>query len=65
MNASDEHQVVDIIPSKSKLFVSKAKFIKLDQPLTNNPNMGVFVQGHASIVIQDPLRVKVLSSFLS
>jgi NADPH:quinone reductase-like Zn-dependent oxidoreductase len=36
--------------------VSEGESIKLDQPLTSNPNVGGFGQGDAEIVLQDPLR---------
>ncbi|KAK5825561.1 hypothetical protein PVK06_020412 [Gossypium arboreum] len=39
--------------------------IKLDQPLTINPNVGGFGQGDAKIVLQDPLRVQGLLFFLA
>ncbi|KAH1123106.1 hypothetical protein J1N35_006266 [Gossypium stocksii] len=39
-DALNGHQVVDIIPSGSKLLVSKGESIKLDQLLTINPNVG-------------------------
>ena len=39
---SDGHQVVDIIPQGSELLVSNGESIKLDQPLTSNPNVGGF-----------------------
>ncbi|KAI3905933.1 hypothetical protein MKW92_052658, partial [Papaver armeniacum] len=39
------HQVVDIIPPGPELLVSEGESIKLDQPLTSNPNVGGFGQG--------------------
>ncbi|KAH7676803.1 Cytochrome f protein [Dioscorea alata] len=39
--------------------------IKLDQPLTSNPNVGGFGQGDAEIVLQDPLRIHGLLFFLA
>ncbi|KAJ6381939.1 hypothetical protein OIU77_030571 [Salix suchowensis] len=39
--------------------------IKLDQPLTSNPNVGDLVRGDAEIVLQDPLRVQGLLFFLA
>ncbi|KAF7847981.1 hypothetical protein BT93_L2402 [Corymbia citriodora subsp. variegata] len=57
-DASDERQVVDIIPPRLELLVSKGESIKLDQPLTSNPNVGGFGQGYAEIVLQDPFRVQ-------
>lgn len=57
VDASDERQMVDIIPLGPKLLVSKEKSIKLDRTLTSNPNVGGFDQGDAEIVLQDLLRV--------
>ncbi|CAL9078543.1 unnamed protein product [Musa textilis] len=58
VDVSDGHQVVDIIPPGPELLVSEGESIKLDQPLTSNPNVGGFGQGDAEIVLQDPLRVQ-------
>jgi hypothetical protein len=58
-------QVVDIIPPRPELLVSEGESIKLDQPLTSNPNVGGFGQGDAEIVLQDPLRVQGLLFFLA
>lgn len=62
---SDERQVVDIIPPGPELLVSEGESIKLDQPLTSNPNVGGFGQGDAEIVLQDPFRVQGLLFFLA
>ncbi|KAK9160307.1 hypothetical protein Syun_006648 [Stephania yunnanensis] len=56
--ALDGHQVVDLVPPGPELLVSEGESIKLDQPLTSNPNMGGFSQGDAEIVLQDPSRVQ-------
>ncbi|KAL0757818.1 hypothetical protein Bca101_095486 [Brassica carinata] len=64
VDASNERQVIDIIPRGLELLVSEGESIKLDQPLTSNPNVGGFVQGDAEIVLQDPLRVQGLLFFL-
>ncbi|KAL8233625.1 hypothetical protein R6Q59_019725 [Mikania micrantha] len=58
-------QVVDIIPPGPELLVSEGESIKLDQPLTSNPNVGGFGQGDAEIVLQDPLRVQGLLFFFA
>ncbi|KAK9080976.1 hypothetical protein Scep_031009 [Stephania cephalantha] len=58
--ASDGHQVVDLVPPGPELLVSEGESIKLDQPLTSNPNVGGFGQGDAEIVLQDPSRVQGL-----
>nr|YP_010320865.1 cytochrome f [Parnassia longipetala]UJP70695.1 cytochrome f [Parnassia longipetala] len=64
-DASDGHQVVDILPPGPELLVSEGESIKLDQPLTSNPNVGGFGQGDAEIVLQDPLRVQGLLFFFA
>ncbi|KAK2633659.1 hypothetical protein Ddye_032718 [Dipteronia dyeriana] len=64
-DALDGRQVVDIIPPGPDLRVSEGESIKLDQPLTSNPNVGGFGQGDAEIVLQDPLRVQGLLFFLA
>uniref|UniRef100_A0A251VG01 Cytochrome f n=1 Tax=Helianthus annuus TaxID=4232 RepID=A0A251VG01_HELAN len=64
-DASDGRQVVDIIPPGPELLVSEGESIKLDQPLTSNPNVGGFGQGDAEIVLQDPLRVQGLLFFFA
>ncbi|KAJ6886401.1 hypothetical protein NC651_026941 [Populus alba x Populus x berolinensis] len=43
-DTSKGRQVIDIIPQRLKLLVSKNESIKLDQPLRSNPNMGGFGQ---------------------
>uniref|UniRef100_A0A803L3N7 Cytochrome f n=1 Tax=Chenopodium quinoa TaxID=63459 RepID=A0A803L3N7_CHEQI len=64
-DASDGREVVDIIPPGPELLVSEGESIKLDQPLTSNPNVGGFGQGDAEIVLQDPLRVQGLLFFFA
>nr|YP_009891355.1 cytochrome f [Aphragmus nepalensis]QKK37727.1 cytochrome f [Aphragmus nepalensis] len=64
VDASNGRQVIDIIPGGLELLVSEGESIKLDQPLTSNPNVGGFGQGDAEIVLQDPLRVQGLLFFL-
>ncbi|GMI77372.1 photosynthetic electron transfer A [Hibiscus trionum] len=50
---------------RPELLVSEGESIKLDQPLTINPNVGGFGQGDAEIVLQDPLCVQGLLFFLA
>ncbi|KAK7239720.1 hypothetical protein RIF29_43284 [Crotalaria pallida] len=65
VDASDGREIIDIIPPGPELLVSEGEPIKLDQPLTSNPNVGGFGQGDAEIVLQDPLRVQGLLFFLA
>nr|YP_010377616.1 cytochrome f [Diplopterygium chinense]QYC92978.1 cytochrome f [Diplopterygium chinense] len=58
-------EVVDIVPPGPELIISEGESIKVDEPLTNNPNVGGFGQGEAEIVLQDPLRVQGLLFFFA
>nr|YP_009522547.1 cytochrome f [Dumortiera hirsuta]AXQ02626.1 cytochrome f [Dumortiera hirsuta] len=60
---SDGRKVVDIVPAGPELIISEGEFVKVDQPLTNNPNVGGFGQGDAEVVLQDPLRIQGLLLF--
>nr|AND48155.1 apocytochrome f of cytochrome b6/f complex [Flatbergium novo-caledoniae] len=64
-NASDGRQVIDIVPPGPELIISEGESIKVDQPLTNNPNVGGFGQGDAEVVLQDALRVQGLLLFFA
>nr|YP_010716136.1 cytochrome f [Crepidomanes latealatum]WDE75871.1 cytochrome f [Crepidomanes latealatum] len=63
--ASEGREVIDIIPPGPELIVSEGESIRVDQPLTNNPNVGGFGQEEAEIVLQDPLRVQGLLLFFA
>nr|YP_010463820.1 apocytochrome f [Anemia phyllitidis]UUL71087.1 apocytochrome f [Anemia phyllitidis] len=58
-------EVTDIVPPGPELIVSEGEFVKIDQPLTSNPNVGGFGQSEAEIVLQDPLRVQGLLLFFA
>nr|NP_039311.1 cytochrome f [Marchantia paleacea]P06246.1 RecName: Full=Cytochrome f; Flags: Precursor [Marchantia polymorpha]CAA28097.1 petA [Marchantia paleacea] len=60
---SDGHKVVDISAAGPELIISEGELVKVDQPLTNNPNVGGFGQGDAEVVLQDPLRIQGLLLF--
>ncbi|CAN6440844.1 unnamed protein product [Victoria cruziana] len=64
-NASNGYETVDIIPPGPELLVSEGEYIKIDQPLTSNANVGGFGQGDVKIVLQDPLRIQGLLFFLA
>ncbi|KAL5539128.1 hypothetical protein UlMin_045564 [Ulmus minor] len=51
VDAFDRHQVVDIISSGPELLILYGESIKLDQPLTSNPNVSRFGQGDAEIIL--------------
>lgn len=60
---TDGREVIDIIPPGPELIVSEGETIKVDQTLTNNPNVGGFGQGETSVVLQDPSRIQGLLVF--
>ncbi|MCO5605522.1 hypothetical protein L7F22_059705 [Adiantum nelumboides] len=58
-------EAVDVIPPGPELIVSEGEFVKADQPLTSNPNVGGFGQGEVEIVLQDPRRIQGLLAFFA
>lgn len=63
IQTSDAREIVEVIPPGPELIVSQGASVKVDQPLTTNPNIGGFGQGDAEIVLQDPVRVQGLLVF--
>lgn len=61
----DGRQVVDVIPVGPELIIAEKEEVQVDQPLTNNPNVGGFGQADAEIVLQDPLRIQGLLVFFA
>jgi len=61
---NDKTVVQDTIPVGPELIVKEGDSVKAEDPLTNNPNVGGFGQAETSIVLQNPLRVKLLIVFL-
>lgn len=61
--ASGEN-VIDKVPAGPELIVAQGQKIQIDQPFTNNPNVGGFGQGESEIVLQNPARVQGLVVFL-
>nr|YP_009478209.1 cytochrome f [Adiantum shastense]AVP32707.1 cytochrome f [Adiantum shastense] len=63
--SSGGRKAIDVVPPGPELIVSEGEFVKADQPLTNNPNIGGFGQGEVEIVLQDPRRVQGLLAFFA
>jgi apocytochrome f len=63
IKTNDGNIVSDVIPPGPKLIISEGEVVKVDQPLTNNPNMGGFGQGETEIVLQNPARIQGLIAF--
>ena len=61
--ASSNGEVTQTIPKGLELTVKVKDTVKVDQPLTLNPNVGGFGQGETEIVLQNPNRVKGMIVF--
>jgi apocytochrome f len=59
----DGNIIRDVIPPGPELLVKVAQRVRLDEPITNNPNVGGFGQSETEIVLQDPARIKGLLVF--
>ena len=57
--------VVDKLPAGPDLIVKEGQTVIVDQPLTNNPNVGGFGQAETEIVLQNPARVQGLLVFFT
>ena len=56
--------VTEKIPAGPSLVVREGQKVQVDQPLTNNPNVGGFGQAETEIVLQNPARIQGLVLFL-
>ena len=62
---TDQNTVINqTIPAGPQIIVQKDQNVQLDQPLTNNPNVGGFGQKETEIVLQNPIRLQSLIIFL-
>lgn len=55
--------VLNKIPGGPDLIVKEGDVVTVDQPLTNNPNVGGFGQKDVEIVLQNPARIQGLLAF--
>lgn len=62
---ADGEKVVEKIPPGPELLVREGDKIQVDQPLTNNPNVGGFGQRDSEIVLQNPARIVGLLAFFA
>jgi apocytochrome f len=60
---TDTNTVEEKIPAGLDVSVRKGDFIKVDQPLTSDPNVGGFGQNETEIVLQSANRVIALIAF--
>ena len=64
IKTSNGEEITEKIPAGPNIIVKQGQNIKVDQPLTNNPNVGGFGQAETEIVLQNPARVQGLIVFL-
>lgn len=64
IETSNGEIITEKIPAGPTIIVSEGQAVKIDQPLTNNPNVGGFGQAETEIVLQNPARVQGLIIFL-
>ena len=65
IETANGEQTVEKVPLGPDLLVQVGQSIQVDQPLTNNPNVGGFGQEETEIVLQDPSRILGLIVFLA
>ena len=65
IETADGSQVIDTVPPGPELLVSKGQVLKVDEALTNNPNVGGFGQAETEIVLQNVRRMQGLLVFFS
>ena len=54
---SDGIKTLQLIPAGLELTIKQGDFVKIDQPLNKDPNVGGFGQEETEIVLQNPLRI--------
>nr|YP_009256649.1 apocytochrome f of cytochrome b6/f complex [Entransia fimbriata]ANI25368.1 apocytochrome f of cytochrome b6/f complex [Entransia fimbriata]WKT05744.1 apocytochrome f of cytochrome b6/f complex [Entransia fimbriata]WKT05863.1 apocytochrome f of cytochrome b6/f complex [Entransia fimbriata] len=59
----DQTSVTEVIPPGPELIISEGESVKVDQPLTQNPNVGGFGQADAEVVLQSTDRLQGLLIF--
>lgn len=57
--------VTEKIPAGPTLLVKVGQTVKVDEPLTNNPNVGGFGQAETEIVLQSPTRIQGMLVFFA
>jgi len=63
ITANDGNSVVEKIGSGATIIVQEGQQVKVEQPLTTDPNVGGFGQSETEIGLQNPIRVQGLLLF--
>jgi apocytochrome f len=65
IQTSTGDKVVENIPAGPELIIREGQKIQIDQPLTNNPNVGGFGQAETELVLQNSARIQGLIVFFT
>nr|YP_009367624.1 apocytochrome f of cytochrome b6/f complex [Pseudocharacium americanum]YP_009367713.1 apocytochrome f of cytochrome b6/f complex [Ignatius tetrasporus]ARK14565.1 apocytochrome f of cytochrome b6/f complex [Pseudocharacium americanum]ARK14654.1 apocytochrome f of cytochrome b6/f complex [Ignatius tetrasporus] len=65
IKTADGNEIVEKVPPGPELIVREGQAIQVDQPFTNNPNVGGFGQTETEIVLQNPARIQGLIAFFA
>jgi apocytochrome f len=63
IDSTNGDRITETVPAGPTLLVRRGQSIRVDYPLTNNPNVGGYGQSETDIVLQDPKRVQRLILF--
>jgi apocytochrome f len=63
VETKDGSTVIETVPPGPELLVKVGQSIRIDEPLTNNPNVGGFAQAETEIVLQSAGRIQALLAF--
>ena len=63
IQTADSSIVTQTIPAGPEIVVKEKQSVLVDEPLTNNPNVGGFGQKDTEIVLQNPIRIQGLFVF--
>jgi apocytochrome f len=63
VKSTDDNSVTQTVPAGLVVSVKVNDIIKVDQPLTSDPNVGGFGQTETEIILQNPNRVKGMIKF--
>lgn len=61
--SNEQKTILQTIPAGPEIVVQINQKIQIDEPLSNNPNVGGFGQKETEIVLQNPLRIQGLLIF--
>jgi apocytochrome f len=64
LETKDGNTVTEKVPPGPELLIKVGQSVRVDEPITTNPNVGGFGQAETEIVLQNAARVKWMLAFL-